>query len=360
MRVVYGRDQLAAYIRELYGAEPMAEVETDGAPVLIDRFLEGAVEVDVDAVFDGRELLIGGVMEHIEEAGVHSGDSACVVPPPTLGDAVVKQIEDYTDRIARALEVCGLLNIQFAVRGDKVFLLEVNPRASRTVPFISKATAVPLAKVATWVMTGTTLRELRDDGVLPARATRTGFVAVKEAVMPWSRFPAEDVVLGPEMRATGEVMGLGRDLESAYAKALLAAGHRLPTAGTVFFSLADRDKPLGIVAASTFTELGFRLLATEGTATFLAGHGLPATRVDKVGEGPWDPVRLIDEGKVDLVVNTPQGRRASGDGRAIRRAAYRAAIPCITTVQGGLAVARSLSGGIDRVDRVRTLQEYHR
>ncbi len=360
MRVVFTVDELTGYLRGLYGAGPGAEVELDEAPVLIDRFLEAATEVDVDAVYDGAELLIGGIMEHVEAAGVHSGDSACVVPPPTLTEAAQKTIVAHTEALADGLGVRGLLNIQFAVRGDDVFVLEANPRASRTVPFISKATGVPLAKVAARVMMGATIAELRASGLVPDHAADREFVAVKEAVLPWKRFPEMDTVLGPEMRATGEVMGIAADLGTAYAKSLLAAGHEVPASGTVFLSLADRDKEMGLEAARTFTEVGYRLLATEGTAAFLARHGLPASHVDKVGEGVWDPVRLLGEGKIDLVVNTPRGERARGDGALIRRAANASGVPCVTTVQGGVAVARSLRSGPEKVHDVCSLQEHHR
>ncbi len=360
MRVVYSVDELTTYLRNLYGAAPGAEVDLGAAPVLIDRFLEAATEVDVDAVYDGTELLLGGIMEHVEAAGVHSGDSACVVPPPTLSDAAQKTIAAHTEALAGALGVRGLINIQFAVRGDEVFVLEANPRASRTVPFISKATGVPLAKVATRVMMGARLAQLRAEGMITDAPRAAGFVAVKEAVLPWRRFPEMDTVLGPEMRATGEVMGIAADLGTAYAKSLLAAGHEVPESGTVFLSLADRDKDDGLEAARIFVDIGFRLLATEGTAAFLATHGLPASHVDKVGEGHWDPVRLLEEGKIDLVVNTPRGERARGDGALIRRAANAHHVPCVTTVQGGLAVARSLRSGAERVTEVRSLQEHHR
>ncbi len=360
MRVVYAADDLAAYLAELYGGAPGGEVDLAAAPLLVDRFLESAIEADVDAVFDGRELLVGGIMEHVEQAGVHSGDSACVVPPPTLTEEVQKVMLAHTDALARALGVRGLLNIQFAVQGDQVMVLEVNPRASRTVPFISKARGIPLAKVATRVMLGDTIDGLRDEGLVPPGPGPQGFHAVKEAVLPWSRFPDEDAVLGPEMRATGEVMGIAPDLGAALAKAALGAGHRIPETGTVFFSLADRDKQAGLETARIFTDLGFRVLATAGTAAFLGRNGIPAAHVDKVGDGPWDPVTLIGEGKVDLVVNTPRGRRAQGDGALIRRAAHRAGIPCITTVRGARAAAGSLRNGIGQVMQVASLQEHHR
>ena len=358
MRVVYTLDELTAYLRDLYEAAP-SEVDPSGAPVAIDRFLEGAVEVDVDALFDGVELVLGGIMEHVEEAGVHSGDSACVVPSQTLSEEARKQILRHTDALAQGLVVRGLINIQFAVRGYEVVVLEANPRASRTIPFISKATGVPLAKLATRVMMGESIRSLREAGVALPDDQGAGFVSVKVAVIPWPKFPEQDIVLGPEMRATGEVMGVADDLGTAYARALLGAGVRLPGRGTVFFSLTDRDKEPGLEVARIFSSLGFRLLATAGTASFLAGNGVAAAHVDKVGEGPWDPVRLIGEGKVDLVVNTPLGRRARGDGRLIRAAAMANAIPCITTIRGGLAVARSLEGRRDGDIEVKSLQEWH-
>jgi carbamoyl-phosphate synthase large subunit len=261
--------------------------------------------------------------------------------------------------LARGLEVQGLLNIQFAVQGDDVFVLEANPRASRTVPFISKATGVPLAKVATRVMLGETLAELRAAGVLRDGAAPIGYVAIKEPVLPWSRFPEEDTVLGPEMRSTGEVMGIGPNLGVAYAKSMLAAGHRLPADGQVFISLADRDKPLGVEVARRFVNAGYRLLATHGTAGHLARHGIAATHVDKVGEGSYDPVQLIEEGLIGLVVNTPQGKRARGDGGLIRRAATRHGIPCVTTVQGGLAMAGTLGTTDMKRAEVATLQDHH-
>ena len=291
---------------------------------------------------------------------MHSGDSACVVPPPTLTDVATKRVLDYTDRLARGLGVEGLLNIQFAVQESNVYVLEANPRASRTVPFISKATGVPLAKVATRVMMGETLSDLRAQGALPSFTPVPPYVAVKEAVLPWSRFPGEDRVLGPEMRATGEVMGIGEDLGTAYAKAMAGAGHQVPTEGALFLSLADRDKPMGVDVARRFSELGFRIYATHGTAGHLARNGVKTIHVDKVGEGAYDPVHLIETGAIDLIVNTPRGGRARGDGSLIRRAATRHAIPCITTVQGGRALANSLAAGLEPGAQVHSLQHHHR
>jgi carbamoyl-phosphate synthase large subunit len=354
MRVIYSYDELSSYLSDLYENFP----ELTDAPLLIDRFLEAATEVDVDAIFDGHETLIGGIMEHVEEAGVHSGDSACVIPPPTLTEEAQKQIILATEELARALEVRGLINIQFAVKGDDAFVLEANPRGSRTVPFVSKAIGIPMAKVAARVMMGATLEQLRQEGLVPERS-RGGFVAVKEAVMPWDRFPEEDIVLGPEMRSTGEVMGVGADVGVAYAKALLAAGHILPDRGTVFLSFADRDKPTGLAVAQAFTMLGFRLVATPGTAKYLRHHAVAAGVVDKVGEGPDDARRRIEAGEVNLVINTPRGGRARSDGRLIRHTARRYDVPCVTTIAGALAVARSLRSGPGAIRRPRSLQEWH-
>jgi len=358
MRVVYSFDELSDYVRELYGEKAETDPELSGAPILIDRFLEGATEVDVDAVYDGVELLVGGVMEHVEEAGVHSGDSACVTPPPTLSEEAHKEILKITEDLARALEVRGLINIQFAVKGDDVYVLEANPRGSRTVPFISKASGLPLAKIAARVMVGATIQQLREEGIVPQRRA-DGFVAVKEAVLPWDRFPEEDVVLGPEMRSTGEVMGIAPDVGVAYAKALLAAGHVLPTRGRVFLSFADRDKPMGLAVAQAFTMLGFEIIATPGTARYLEHHAIPAEPVNKVGEGPRDTRDRILAGEVQLVINTPRGGRARSDGRVIRHAARSVGVPCVTTIQGGLAVARSLRAGTVAISNPRSLQEWH-
>ncbi len=356
MRVIYTYDELSEYLDGLYG--DVGEAELTDVPLLIDRFLESATEVDVDALFDGVELLVGGVMEHVEEAGVHSGDSACVVPPPTLSETAHKTILAHTADLARELGVLGLINIQFAVKGDEVFVLEANPRASRTIPFISKASGIPMAKLAARVMMGERLETLRTEGLLKDRSS-PGFTAVKEAVMPWNRFPEQDSVLGPEMRATGEVMGIGADTGVAYAKALLAAGHKLPTEGTVFLSLADRDKAMGLAVAQAFQMLGFSLIATKGTARFLAHHAIAAEVVNKVGEGPDDTRERIEGGQVQLIVNTPRGGRARSDGQVIRHAARARGVPCVTTIQGALSVARSLRSGDGMVVAPRSLQDWH-
>ena len=360
MRIIYRVEDLATYLGDLYGAVPGGEVDLSESPLLLDRFLESAIEVDVDAVYDGSDLYIGGIMEHVEEAGVHSGDSACVVPPPNLTEEVIDQVRSDTRKLAEGLGVRGLINIQFAVRGSDVFVLEANPRASRTVPFISKATGVPLAKVATRVMMGETLAELRLAGLVPADTPALPYTAVKEAVLPWKRFPNEDTLLGPEMRATGEVMGVGADPPIAYSKALAAAGHSVPTSGSAFISLADRDKARGVEVARLLADAGFRLFATHGTAGHLARHGIATTHVDKVGEGPYDPVRLVEGGEIQLIVNTPAGGKARGDGRTIRMAANRHAIPCVTTAEGGLAVARSIVAASGTEFSVDAIQHHHR
>ncbi|MBA3362404.1 MAG: carbamoyl-phosphate synthase large subunit [Acidimicrobiia bacterium] len=354
MRVIYSYEELSDYLTNLYDNYP----EVTEGPLLIDRFLEAATEVDVDAIFDGHELMIGGIMEHVEEAGVHSGDSACVTPPPTLSEEAQKQIIAATEELARALEVRGLINIQFAVKGHDAFVLEANPRASRTVPFISKASGVPLAKVAARVMLGATLEELRVEGLLHDRSAPE-FVAVKEAVLPWDRFPEEDTVLGPEMRSTGEVMGIGSDVGVAYAKALLAAGHVLPDRGTVFLSFADRDKATGLAVAQAFVMLQFKLVATRGTARHLSHHAIAAEVVNKVGEGSGDARDRIESGEVQLVINTPRGGRARSDGRLIRHTARQFNVPCVTTIAGALAVARSLKSGRGALIQPRSLQEWH-
>ncbi|CAN5772668.1 hypothetical protein BH24ACT3_BH24ACT3_10270 [soil metagenome] len=327
--------------------------------------------MDVDAVRDHTGgFVIGGVMEHVEEAGVHSGDSACVIPPPTLTTETMAVIEHHTRAIAEALDVRGLINVQFAVKrvaagsdgpaAAQVFVIEANPRASRTVPFVAKATGVPMAKVAARVMVGATLAELREEGLLVAPVTGD-HVAVKEAVLPFNRFPDADSLLGPEMRSTGEVMCIDRTFGLAFAKSQMAAGDRLPEAGTVFLSLADRDKDAGLRAARRFHELGFGVAATAGTAAHLEASGVPvATVVAKLGDVTGtDAVELIGSGKVVLVVNTPRGRGSRADGAHIRTAASVARIPCLTTAAAGEAAANGMADWSRHELRVRTLQEYH-
>jgi carbamoyl-phosphate synthase large subunit len=328
----------------------------------MDRFLEGAVEVDVDAVCDGHEVLVGAVMEHIEEAGVHSGDSSCVIPPPTLSDDELDGIEDTVSRIALAIGVRGAVNVQLAVRDDVAYVLEANPRASRTLPFVAKATGIPLAKIAARVIGGETIAELRARGIAPPEAgtyRSLAHVAVKAAVLPFGRFPGVDTVLGPEMRSTGEAIGIDRRLGVALAKAQEATGVALPTAGTVFVSAANRDKRAILWPARRLAELGFTLLATRGTASVLARHGVAAACVRKRSEGSPNAVDLIEAGGVDLVINTPFGRGPRTDGSVIRSAAVRAGIPCVTTLPGVLAAVQGIEALRAGAPPVACLQEYH-
>ncbi len=330
-------------------------------PVLIDRFLEDAVEVDVDAIRDRTgEVVIGGVMEHVEEAGIHSGDSACVIPPHNLSDETIEVLESYTRDIAEALQVCGLINVQYAVKANQVFVIEANPRASRTVPFVAKATGVPLVKVAARTMMGATLAELRDEGLLCEPVVGDHF-AVKEAVLPFSRFPDADAVLGPEMRSTGEVMGIDLTVGLAFAKSQMAAGERLPESGTVFLSLADRDKAVGLEAGRRFVELGFAIAATPGTAAHLEANGVEvATVVAKLGDATGiDAVDLISSGKVDLVINSPRGRGPRADGAHIRAAAGHHKVPLLTTAAAGLAAVNGMADWSRHRLAVRSLQDYH-
>jgi carbamoyl-phosphate synthase large subunit len=334
-------------------------------PVLVDRFLEGAIEVDCDAIFDGRELFVGAVLEHVEEAGIHSGDSACVLPPLTLGREQVSEVVRATDKIARALGVRGLINVQCALKDERVFILEANPRASRTVPFVSKATGAPLAKAAARVMVGATLDALRAEGLLPRGGVGhdgIGHVAVKEAVLPFERFPSADAVLGPEMRSTGEVMGIDRSYPLAFAKAECAAGVALPSKGTVFVSVCDADKRAVMLPAKRLGDLGFHITATSGTAAVLARAGLEVEVVPKVSQAGALPgadiVTRIASGEVDMVFNTPFGSRARTDGYLIRTAAVRAGVPCCTTIAGMIAAVQAIEALGTGARSVRSLQGY--
>ena len=378
MEIVYDDEGLTAAMAALAGLGGLGREGGLSAerPVLVDRFLEDAIEVDVDAIRDHTgAALIGGIMEHVEEAGVHSGDSACVIPPMTLGAGTIAVIEDYTRRIAEALDVRGLINVQYAVKRSadpddgldtgQVFVIEANPRASRTVPFVAKATGVPLVKIAARVMCGATLAELRSEGLL-RDPVKGDHIAVKEAVLPFNRFPDADPVLGPEMRSTGEVMGIDLTVGLAFAKSQLAAGDRMPTEGTVFMSLADRDKPTGLRAARRFVEAGFDIVATSGTASYLRASGVPVSQVlaklgidGTVTEEGTDAVDLIADGKIQLVVNSPRGRGPRADGAHIRSAAGVHHVPLLTTAAAALAAANGIVDTLAHAPVVRSLQEYH-
>jgi carbamoyl-phosphate synthase large subunit len=312
-------------------------------PVLLDRFLEGAIEVDVDAVCDGESVYIGGVMEHIEEAGIHSGASACCIPPFSLGESTIEALRGHARDLALALGVVGLMNVQFAVKDEAVYVLEVNPRASRTVPFVSKATGVPLAKVAARVMTGERLSAMG----LPDEYRDLGRYCVKEAVMPFGRFPGTDSVLGPDMKSTGEVMGVAADFPGAYAKSQLAIEYSLPTDGVAFVSVCDRDKRAIVPVARHLSDLGFRIMSTKGTARLLRASGITVEEVRKVHEGRPNIVDAIVNGDVQLVINTPFGRETRSDGYHIRTAAVQHGVSNITT----LAAAQASVSAIEVIKR---------
>jgi carbamoyl-phosphate synthase large subunit len=352
MEIVYDDESLSSFIARATDITP-------DRPVLVDRFLDSAIELDVDALYDGHELFLGGIMEHIEEAGIHSGDSACVLPAMTITEAMRDEVRLATLSIAEGVGVRGLINIQFAVAENKLYVLEANPRASRTVPFVSKATGVPLAKAAARISVGSTIAELREIGLLPIneRHVPKG-VSVKEAVLPWNRFRRRDgrgvdAVLGPEMRSTGEVMGISKDFGGAYAKSQISSFGPLPKSGSVFISLADKDKLAGILPARALAEMGFQLFATAGTASFLDSHQVKTALVRKHSDGPGEfgertIVEILNSGEIDLVINTPVGRGTRADGWAIRTAAVQRSIPIITTTPGfsaAVAGIRSLRDG---------------
>jgi len=347
MAIVYDRSSLDEFAAEAFRA-------SEEHPILIDQFLEDAVEVDVDALADGEMVIVGGIMEHIEEAGIHSGDSACVIPPYTLDEGVLEVIRVYTKRLAEALNVIGLMNVQYAVKSGKVYVLEVNPRASRTAPFVSKATGLPLAKIAAKIMAGAKLKEL---GV--TKEVEVSHYSVKESVFPFSRFPGVDPVLGPEMKSTGEVMGIDPDFGLAYLKSQLGASQNLPTEGTVFISVMDRYKERIVPIARRLADLGFSLVATAGTAAAIGEAGISVNTVRKVHEGRPNVVDLIKNREVQLVINTPRGRRGKDDQVAIRREALMHQIPTVTTVPGASAVTTGLESLIRGKLAVKALQDYH-
>ncbi len=347
MKIVYDEKDLEAYFDLAVQASP-------DKPVLIDKFLEEAFELDVDAISDGEETIIGGMMEHIEEAGIHSGDSACVLPPYSIDAHHIKQMSDAAKAIARELNVKGLMNIQFGVMHDTVYIIEVNPRASRTIPFVSKAIGVPLAKLATKVMLGKTLKEL---GV--TKEIIPSYYCVKEAVMPFDRFENVDPVLGPEMKSTGEVMGIDKDLGAAVAKSQFAAGQKLPKQGTVFISVQDKDKKAALPVAQRFHEMGFTIMATRGTVTFLEENKIPATFVKKVSAGRPHVVDAVKNGEIQLILNTGSSSQTQRDGYEIRRAAIKYKIPYATTTDGARAISLAIQAMKKENLTVKPLQHYH-
>ena len=361
--VLGGRAMVIAYdLNTVQEYVAQAALMGPARPVLIDQFLEEATEVDVDALADGDDVVIGGVMEHIEEAGVHSGDSSCVLPPVSLSPSVLARIRDYTKRLAKALQVVGLMNVQYAIQRDTVYVLEVNPRASRTVPYVSKAVGVPLAKVAARLMAGRKLRDMslpvvETNGV--AEIAVRDYFSVKSPVFPFNKFRGVDTILGPEMRSTGEVMGVAKGFGQAFAKAQLAAGQRLPRKGSIFLSVSDHDKRHVAPLAKQLHALGFRLIATRGTAAALEAAGVPAEPVYKVNEGRPNIVDLVKTGKVDMVINTPLGRESFYDEKSIRRAAIRYNIPCITTLSAANAAALGIRSLIEDSFEVQALQSLH-
>jgi len=348
MMIVYDETSLEGYMKNAVEASPEK-------PVLIDRFLEDAFEVDVDALADGERTVIAGIQEHIEEAGIHSGDSSCVLPPYMVKPEHLDTMRRYTRQLATALEVRGLMNIQFAIKDDIVYVLEVNPRASRTVPFVSKATGVPLAKIASRLMTGRKLSEFN----LPDELTVSSFF-IKGPVFPFAKFPGVDPVLGPEMRSTGEVMGMADSFGGAFAKAQMGANAPLPTEGTAFISVNDNDKKNAVRIAKRLHDLGFKIIASRGTAGYLNESGVHCERVFKVNEGRPNVVDLIKSNEIDLIVNTPLGRASFYDERAIRRAAMQYSVVTFTTLTGANAAAHAIAA-MKKEGKlsVISLQEHH-
>jgi carbamoyl-phosphate synthase large subunit len=346
MEIVESPAQLITYIA--------TAVQVSGSsPVLIDQYLRDAVEVDVDALCDGDDVVVAGVLQHIEEAGVHSGDSACSLPPHSLPAAIIAEIERQADLLARALEVRGLMNIQFAVKDDEVYLIEVNPRASRTVPFVAKAIGHPIAKIAARVMAGEKLADM------PPITRDIDYIAVKEAVFPFARFPGVDPVLGPEMKSTGEVMGIDRDFATAFAKSQLGGGTILPLGGTAFVSVKTSDKPHILPAVRQLIELGFDVIATSGTASYLREQGLDVAQVNKVAQGRPHIVDRIKDGEVALIFNTTEGWQSLRDSASIRASALTGRVPYFTTAAASVAAAQAIAALRTRPLEVRALQQYY-
>jgi carbamoyl-phosphate synthase large subunit len=355
MEIVLDAVQLDRYIARLAGdlGRPSELVVSEKRPLLIDRYLSDAIEVDVDCLADRKDTMIVGIMEHIEEAGIHSGDSACSLPPHSLSSAAIAELERQTRALALALEVGGLMNVQYAIKNGDIYVLEVNPRASRTVPFVAKVIGVPVAKIAARIMAGETLASF---ALKPARFDHIG---VKEAVFPFARFPGVDTVLGPEMKSTGEVMGIDRNFAIAFAKSQIGGGSRLPREGTIFVSVKDSDKPRVIEAVRLLVALGFRIIATSGTQRYLAEQGVPASKINKVLEGRPHIVDAIKNGEVQLVFNTTEGATtALADSRSLRRAALLHKVPYYTTLSGAVAAAQGIKAYLGGDLEVRALQSY--
>ena len=354
MEIVHDGDQLDRYIARLAGDldRPSELVVSAKRPLLLDRYLSDAIEVDVDCLADGKDTFIAGIMEHIEEAGIHSGDSACSLPPHSLDQATIAELGRQTRELALALKVGGLMNVQYAIKDGDIYVLEVNPRASRTVPFVAKVIGLPVAKIASRIMAGETLKSF---GFKPPRIDHVG---VKEAVFPFARFPGVDTVLGPEMKSTGEVMGIDHSFAVAFAKSQIGGGARLPRAGTVFVSVKDADKPRILDAVRLLSSLGFKVIATGGTQRYLVEQGVPAEKINKVAEGRPHIVDAIRNGEVALVFNTTEGALALADSRSLRRAALLHKVPYYTTLSGAVAAAQGIKAYLAGDLEVRALQSY--
>jgi carbamoyl-phosphate synthase large subunit len=346
MHIVYDQEELLSFIEE-------AQSVGENRPVLIDKFISDAIEVDVDAISDGKDAMICGIMEHIEEAGIHSGDSACVLPPHTLSDTILAEIRRVTIAVAQELKVIGLLNIQYAIKEDIVYILEVNPRASRTVPFVSKASGTPWAKIAAQVMVGVKLADIPE-----ARERSLDYFAVKESVLPFNKFPGADTVLGPEMKSTGEVMGIDKNFGLAFAKSQEAAGNILPRSGTVFISVKNSMRRNIIFMVKKIADMGFKICASEGTCKVLRSNGVNAKMIPKIGEGKPDIIDLIKADEIDLIINVPAGKKSLMDSKPIRSAAVVQGVTYITTLEG----AQAAISGMDSLEKtgfsVKTIQEY--
>jgi len=347
MEIVYDENSLSEYMKRAVKASPEH-------PVLVDKYLEDAIEVDVDAISDGKDVIIGGVMEHIEEAGIHSGDSACSLPPHSLPKEIVRDIKRQTKALARELNVIGLMNVQFAVKNKDIYILEVNPRGSRTIPFVGKATGVPLAKLAAKVIVGRTLNEL---GVTKDKNIK--HIAVKEAVFPFDRFHGVDSILGPEMKSTGEVMGIDKDFGIAFGKSQISCGNRIPLEGRIFISLKDKDKPASVPIVKKMLDLGISVIATRGTAEYLKDHGLEVEVVNKVAEGRPHIVDKIKNKEIHFVINTVSGAQAQKDSFSIRQSALQYRVPFTTTISGATAAVNAIEMLKKKRMNIKSIQEYH-